>query len=107
MLETKIETLEKLAALERRSADLVTWADQRKKGEATAAVRSAAARAKVMSDDGALRAWDTALDQLRDTLANAKTASGTGGVSAVTAAGSPYKCNGPGDPMCDGNGHVL
>jgi len=105
VLETKIETLEKLAALDRRHADLVAWADQRKMSDAAAAARSAAARTKVMPDEGAVRAWDTALDQLRDSLANAKGAASGGAVAQPV--GSRYKCNGPGDPMCDGNGNVL
>src|SRR5690349_10694434 len=50
-LQAKIEGLEKLAALEKRHADLDAWADQRRKSEAAEEARTAAQRAKVRSEE--------------------------------------------------------
>jgi hypothetical protein len=107
VLEVKLATLDKLAALDRRHADLSVWADQRKKSDLAAAARGAAARAKVMSDEGALRAYDQALDQLRDGLASAKEAAHGGGSSSSSSTTSGYQCTGPNDPMCGLNGRPL
>jgi hypothetical protein len=74
--QARVETLERLAALDRRKDDLAAWAADRRQLSATAAVRSAAARAKLTGEDGALRAYEVALDQLRDTLAQAELVAG-------------------------------
>lgn len=106
-LETKIETLQKLDALDRRMADLASWADQRKKGDAAAAARKAAARAKVMPDDGALAAYEAALDALRDGLASGKDGAHGGGGAITQREPSGPKCTDPNDPLCGLNGRSL
>lgn len=95
-LEARIEALEKVAALDRREADLAAWAAERRRPEITAAARTAAARARAAADEGAVRAYEGALDQLRDALAKgvatagrSAAASQTGVVNAACAQGDP------------------
>jgi hypothetical protein len=102
-LEARIEGLEKLAALDRRMADLDAWADQRHKEGASGAARTAASRARAHTDEGALRTYEMALDVLRDALAKD---GGRGGV-AGTVAGKSGNCTDPNDPMCGFNGQSL
>lgn len=105
-LEAKIEVVERLASLERRHADLDAWAGQRKKADVTAGARTAAARAKAHSDGGALRAYEVALDDLRDALARdglrggaaASTSSSTSSTSSTII--GMGKCTDPHDPLC-------
>lgn len=102
-LQARLETLERMAALDRRHADLAAWAAQRRKSEITAAARSAAARAKAMGhDEGALRVYEGALDHLRAALAES-----TGPIGPK----SPHVIAGPGcdphDPLCGLDGRPL
>lgn len=106
-LEARIETMEKLAELDHRLADLTVWAAERKRGEATvAAAQTAAARAKAMGTEDALRAYERALDQLRDGLAHARGATGGVVASSTTTTGSDRKCL-AGDPGCGLDGRPL
>jgi hypothetical protein len=104
-LQARIDGLEKLAALDRRHADLTAWAEQRRKSEVTAAAHSVAARARVLADEGTLRAYEAALDQLRDGLAEAVTKTGSAGTTQSST--KPGGCNDPHDPMCGFNGQRL
>jgi colicin import membrane protein len=98
-LEMRIEALEKVAALDRREADLAAWAAERRRTEITAAARSAAVRARAASaDEGAIRAYEGALDQLRDTLAQAVV--GAGRAPAASQPGVVKAACAQGDPGC-------
>lgn len=102
-LQARIEGLERLAALDRRLADLDVWADQRHKTEAVAAARTAGTRAKVQTDDATLRTYETELDRLRDTLARDGSKPGAVSSRETTKGG----CIDPNDPMCGINGQSL
>jgi hypothetical protein len=102
-LQARLETLDRVAALDRRHADLAAWAAQRRRSEITAAAGSAAARAKAMSnDEGALRVYEGALDKLRDALAESAVASGARPVHVISGPG----CD-PHDPLCGLDGRPL
>ena len=101
--EARIGGLEKLQALERRHADLEVWAGQRKKADAGGAARNAALSARVLVDESSLRAYETALDRLRDSLS--KEGAQGGGVSVVQPIGPT--CTDPNDPLCGLNGRAL
>lgn len=106
-LQARIEGLERLAALERRHADLSAWADQRRRSEPLLAeARKAEARAKAMTDDGSLRAYEGALDRLRDALAK-DGARGGAASSSTTQVTGPGGCTDPHDPMCGFGGQRL
>jgi len=102
-MEARIDALEKLTALDRRHADLTAWAAERRRTEVTAAARSAAARAKATADEAALRAYEGALDQLRDTLAHTSAASG-GKTPTDVVVKTPCVA---GDPGCGLNGEKI
>jgi len=103
-LQTRLETLDRMAALDRRHADLTAWAAQRRRSEITAAARSAAARAKAMgNDEGALRVYEGALDQLRSALADAVVTGGPKPPPGPTG----LRCTDPNDPMCGLDGRPL
>jgi hypothetical protein len=98
-LELRIEALEKVAALDRREADLAAWAAERRRTEITAVARSAAVRARAASaDESAIRAYEVALDQLHDTLAHAVAATGRAPVASQPGVVKPACA--PGDPGC-------
>lgn len=103
-LEARIEALETLAALDRRMADLDAWAEQRKSEKVASVAHGAAARAKAHTDGGALRAYETALDQLRGALS--KDGPRRAGATS-TSTGTTGGCTDPNDPMCGFNGQSL
>jgi hypothetical protein len=112
-LQARLDTLEKLAALDRRQADLGAWAAEQRRGEATGSARMAAARARAMCNEDGLRVYEGALDQLRVALAT-PSATLTSRPATVAAArptkictpGDPGCCQ-PGDPGCGLNGEKL
>jgi membrane protein involved in colicin uptake len=104
-LQARIEAVEKLAQLDRRLGDLTAWAAERKRGEATAAARNAASRAKATGTEDAVRAYERALDQLHDWLAQSKTPTGGGG--AVQASSGPGRPCLAGDPGCGLDGRPI
>jgi hypothetical protein len=105
VLQTRIETLEKIAALDRRHADLDVWAASLRRPEIRAAARSAQARAKATSaDEGALRAYEGALDQLRDALIQS---TGAPGRPPQQQTGLVKRPCAPGDPGCGLNGEAV
>lgn len=97
-LEMRIEALEKVAALDRREADLAAWAAERRRSEITAAARSAAARAKAGADEGAIRVYEGELDQLHDALAKGVAVAGRATAASVTGVAKPACAQG--DPGC-------
>ncbi len=103
-LAMRLDTLERIAALDRRQADLGAWAaDRRRSDEATAArVASLKAKAPGAGPD-AVRAYERALDQLRDALA----ASGPARGSRPPPAVRPWDCKDPADPICGLDGRTL
>jgi hypothetical protein len=103
-LDARLDTLDKLAQLDRRHADLDAWAAAGKRTDGTAAVRAAATRAKAIGSDDALRAYEASLDHLRDTLAQAQ--GGRGGVRPATQENKGGECT-PGDPGCSFDGHRI
>ena len=103
-LQARLEALDRVAALDRRHADLTAWAAQRRRSEITAAARSAAARARAMgNDEGAIRVYEGALDQLRDALAESTAASGPRATRVSAGPG----CTDPHDPLCGLDGRPL
>jgi len=69
-LDARIAALDKVAALDRREADLAAWAADRRRSELTVAARGAAARAKSSgADEASIRLYEGALVELRDALA--------------------------------------
>ncbi|WP_437592393.1 hypothetical protein [Sorangium sp. So ce1000] len=105
-LEARLDTLERIAALDRRHADLAAWAAERRRPEATAAAQVAAARARTQgADEGALRAYESALAQLREALAR-PAAPGAPGPRPQVGSRQP-ECTNPGDPMCALDGRPL
>ena len=104
-LQTRLETLEKLAALDRRRDDLLAWATAVRRSEATTATRTAAARARATGDESTLRSYEGALDQLRQALAQPAVAPGRTQLAPHTDEGhAPCADN---DPMCGLNGRRL
>ncbi|WP_437281154.1 hypothetical protein WME90_11515 [Sorangium sp. So ce375] len=105
-LEARLDALERIAALDRRHADLAAWAAERRRPEATAAAQVAAARARTPgADEGALRAYESALAQLREALAR-PAAPGAPGPRPQVGSRQP-QCSNPGDPMCSLDGRPL
>jgi hypothetical protein len=103
-LETRLESLEKLATLDRRHANLAAWAAERRRTDITADARLAARRAKVTGDDASLRAYEGALNALGDTLA--QSAGGSGRPPPQPGPAGPT-CADPHDPLCGFNGRPL
>lgn len=104
-LETRLDALEKVAALDRRHADLAAWAAERRRPEATAAAQVAAARARTPgADEGAIRAYESALAQLREALARP---AAPGPRPQVGVGSRQPECANPGDPMCGFDGRPL
>lgn len=104
-LETRLDAIERIAALDRRHADLAAWAAERRRPEATAAAQVAAARARTPgADEGALRAYESALAHLREALAR-PAASGPRPQAGVEP--QQPRCANPGDPMCGFDGRSL
>jgi len=102
-LQLRLDSLEKLASLDRRHADLTAWAADRRRSDATEATRAAAARAKAMPDDSAVRAYEGALNQLHDTLARP-----TSSTRSQLSSDKPGRtCNDPNDPLCGLDGRSL
>ncbi len=103
-LQARLDAVEKLAALDRRQADLAAWAVERGRGEVTAPARTAAARARAGgADEGALRTYEWTLDQLRDALS--QVASRSGPIPPHQVVSTQSECL-RGDPICD-HGHVI
>jgi hypothetical protein len=96
-LEAREATVDRLAALDRRLADLAAWSADRKRESTLGAARSAAARAKASPDESALAAYAAALDAARDGLAH-----GPGGIPRPDRPdrdpGKPGPCD-PNDPL--------
>lgn len=103
VLSARLDTLERIAALDRRLEDLIAWAAERRRSEAATAAKAAAARAKLSGTDEALRAYDTALNELRDALTRS---TGSGGSQPGPEPKGP-KCTDPHDPLCGFNGQSL
>ncbi len=102
-LEARLDWESRLAALDRRQTDLGAWATDKRRGEATAAVRAAAARARI-GGDAELRAYEAALDQLRVALGQ-----GPAKVDPVSPQQKEPVATRPcleGDPMCH-DGHII
>jgi len=102
-LQTRLDSLEKIASLDRRHADLTAWAADRRRSDATEATRAAAARAKAMPDDSAVRAYEGALNQLHDALARSTSPAGSRPPTEKTGP----KCTDPNDPLCGFDGRSL
>ncbi len=106
-LDARIDTLEKLAMLDRREADLVAWAADRRRSELTSAACGAAARAKSSgADEASLRLYEGALDQLHDALAQTTTTAGATGRATTATAVVKQACV-QGDPGCGLDGTRL
>ncbi len=99
-LEARLDGLSRLAALDRRRANLAAWAGSVRQADLTADAQHAAAVAKAAGTDEALRAYEGALDRLHEALAQPR---GAGAVRVATG----EKTTGParaclkGDPGCD------
>ena len=108
-LQTRLDGLERLAALDWRQADLAAWAVDRRRTELTATVRTAALRARASgADEGALRAYEGSLDQLRDALAQAATSkAGPSAASQPGPATAAVAACLPGDPGCGFDGKPI
>jgi colicin import membrane protein len=98
-LQMRLEMLEKVALLDRRESDLAAWAAERRRTELTAATRIAAARAKASADEGAIRAYEGALDQLHDALVKGVAVAGRPSSSSSVSGVVKPACA-PGDPGC-------
>jgi hypothetical protein len=79
-LSARLDTVERVSALDRRRDDLVAWAAERRRSEATAAARFAGARARAAFTEESIGAYERSLDQLRGALAQAGTAAGGQGL---------------------------
>ena len=105
-LQAKLDTLDKLALLDRRLADLGAWASERKHGELMGDAKRAAARAWAMCNEEGALAYEIALREARDALAHA---SSTGG--GRVAAGRQEPVGGgaclAGDPGCGPDGKRI
>lgn len=104
-LQMRLDSLEKIASLDRRHADLTAWAADRRRSEATEATRAAATRAKATPDDSAVRAYEGALNQLHDALARSTSSTSTGPLPPTDKPGR--KCTDPNDPLCGLDGRSL
>ncbi len=98
-LQMRIEMLEKVALLDRREADLAAWAAERRRTELTAAARSAAVRVKASVDEGAIRAYEGALEKLHDALAKGVAVAGRPSSSSSVSGVVKPACA-QGDPGC-------
>lgn len=107
-LQSRIESIEKLALLDRRHADLAAWAASVRRSHAASDARGAAQRARAPGAGAtALAAYERALDGLRDELA--RRAPGGGRPIAVVDPGpgpQPGRCQ-QGDPSCGLDGRPL
>lgn len=104
VLEARLDALGRIAVLDKRRADLVAWAAERRQSDATASVQSAAERARAASpDDTTIRAYEAALDRARDALARPSAARGPSPSPGVTTRQCAYE----GDPLCGLNGQSL
>jgi hypothetical protein len=107
VLEARLSGLEKLASLDRRHADLTAWAAERRRSDLAEGARAAAARAKSGgADESSLKAYESALDRLRDSLAR-PAAAGVGAGALPPPDRSGPKCTDPHDPLCGFDGKSL
>jgi hypothetical protein len=104
--EARLNMLDRVAALDKRRDDLAAWAAERKRSDALAVARATAARAHATGDETALRAYEGALDQARDTLAR-EPSGGVRQAVAKTEGASGGTCPGPGYPGCGLDGKPL
>jgi hypothetical protein len=105
-LQARLEIVERLASLDKRRDDLAVWSAERKRPEALTVVRSAAARARAMGDDAAIRAYEAALDQARDALAK-ETGTAATRTTQGKAESTPARTCLAGDPGCGLDGPPL
>jgi hypothetical protein len=106
-LETRVALLERIGQLDYRGADLNAWAaDQRRKGDVTAAAKAAGTRARLMVTDDAVTTYEKALDQLHQTLAQGASARPGGPGVAVAGATDGSSCL-PGEPGCGLDGKRI
>jgi hypothetical protein len=106
-LQARLDTLDRLALLSLRQIDLDTWAADRKRGEAMVAARAAGVRARALGTGEALHAYEAALDQARDALAQSSAGGGRQVVaSAQTTTGKAATCR-AGDAWCGADGKPV
>ena len=99
-LQARLDTLDRIAALDHRRDDLAGWAADRRRGEALAAARTAGTRARLTGTSDSLQAYEIALDQVRDGLAHTVTGVGHQAVAASDSkSGKGAPCL-EGDPGC-------
>lgn len=104
-LQTRLDTLDRLAQLDRRQTDLAAWAQDRKHGELLAAARTAASRARAMANDDGIKRYETALDELRDSLSRSGPTAGRA-TTATTSHDTSGTCL-AGDPGCGPDGKRI
>jgi colicin import membrane protein len=106
-LDARLDTLDRIAALDRRHADLVAWAGDQKHRE-IAGAQAAEQRAKgAGAGESAVQAYETALDQLREALARGAVATGPRRRTQTETGNTGWSCTDPNDPMCGLNGRPL
>jgi len=104
--QARLEVLERVDALDQRRADLTVWATSLRRGEATTAARNAAAQARAAgAGEGALHAYQGALDHLRDALGQPATASVHR--PATTSSAVVKRTCAQGDPGCGLDGEPV
>jgi hypothetical protein len=107
-LEGRLDGLDRLDALDQRRADLAAWAAERKRSDVLAATGTAAARARALCDESALRGYEAALDRAREALAKEPPTGGGRQAIAKTDGGSGGRtCPGPGFPGCGLDGKPI
>lgn len=105
-LQSRIEAVEKLDALDRRRESLSGWAVALRKGEDSRVADAAAHAASSGADDGALRSYETALDRWQRDLGQ-NGPKGSGGAGGGVTDKRPTCDPNVGDPMCDPTGHRI
>ncbi len=107
-LEARLVTLEKIAALDRRSDDLAAWAAASRRSEIIAPARTAAVRAKAMGNEEAVRAYASTLEQIRAALAAPGSTADRHGGAAAAANTTRVRCDPHvGDPGCGLDGFRM
>jgi hypothetical protein len=106
-LEARIGVVERVAALDRRRADLAAWAAERRRTDVAAAAKRAEERAKEAgANEGAVGAYERALDELRDALAHAAPAHRNG--QRIEPKDTRETCDPTkNDPLCGLDGRRL
>ena len=106
--QQRLEMRQRLADIDGRQADLLTWATKQQCADLASEARNAATRAHALgASDDTLAAYVRALDELRSSLGASDGCSKQRQLEGTKANPTQGTCTNPHDPLCDLHGKSL